>query len=288
MNKEIMGFGSEQEWISFNQNFPKFVETYPALEALRDKTFQRSGIGDKLSRTIFGLGRVCSEDFQQSLLLCGNGFGIGAMQMVRGMYERQVTASYLSSHPEEVDSFLNYHFVQRRKAKNHLKEAYRGDAAGLERIIPKELQEEIELEFENVKEQFTETICEPCEKTRIMLSWSKHHTGVLASKGKQDLHQLYYYQYFRPTMYSHSTVSSLLARMVLNVEGHISFEAEGQRRHVEEALIGAHNLLLNVFDLQNKHFELGLQADIDQCFEDYKACWKRKDARPESEAAPGD
>jgi len=272
---DMMGFGSQNDWEQFNREFPVFVKSYAALETLRDKIFTRTGVGNQADRVVFGLGRICSEDFQQAINLCGNGFGIGALQMVRGMYERQVTAAYLSKFPAEVDAFINYHFVHQRKAMNHLKEAYRGDAAGLEKIIPKERQEEIEQEFRNVETAFTEITCDTCGRTRIMMSWSKHHTGVLARKGVQDLHLLYYYQYFRPTLYSHSTVSSLLARMVLNERGEISFEANGQRERVGEALVGAHNLLLNVFDLQNKHFNLGLQDDIDHCFEDYKACWVR-------------
>src|SRR5688572_23296576 len=99
-NEEMMGFGSEEEWIRFNQNFPLFVEKYQALEGLRNKIFQRDGEGDKIDRVVFALGRVCSEDFQQALLLCGNGFGIGALQMIRGMYEREVTAVYLAKNPE--------------------------------------------------------------------------------------------------------------------------------------------------------------------------------------------
>ena len=83
----MMGFGSQEEWERFNRNFPIFVKKYNAIEVLRDKTFQRTDIGDRLHRVIFGLGRVCAEDFQQALILCGNGFGIGALQMVRGMYE---------------------------------------------------------------------------------------------------------------------------------------------------------------------------------------------------------
>src|ERR1700674_3484230 len=179
--QEFMGFGNQEEWKRFSQMFPVFVDSYDALEALRDKIFTRTGIGDKTDRLIFGLGRICSEDFQQVVTLCGNGFGIGGLQMLRGMYERQVTASYLSKHPEGTDAFLDYYFVQRRKAMNHVREVYRGDADGLERIISKEMQEQIEREYQDVKDEFTETICDTCGKTRIMMSWSKHHTGVLAS-----------------------------------------------------------------------------------------------------------
>lgn len=107
-----LGFGNYRAWKWFNEQFPCFVEKHAALEALRDKIFvgkfQPTHHADYI---IFGLGRVCVEDFEQILNLCGNGFGIGAMQMVRGMYERQVTAAFISRYPDEVDKFTAYSVV---------------------------------------------------------------------------------------------------------------------------------------------------------------------------------
>src|SRR6266852_4726800 len=123
---EIMGFGSEEEWKRCNVDFPTCFQKYAALEELRDKVFQRGGVGDKLDRLIFGLGLVCAEDFQQTLVLCGNGFGIGALQIVRGMYERLVTAAFLLKQPDKVDDFIDYHCVQERKSLNILREIYNG------------------------------------------------------------------------------------------------------------------------------------------------------------------
>lgn len=51
------------------------------------------------------------EDFNEVLLLCGNGYGIGAEKLIRGMYERAVTLVYLHQHPEYADDFLDYHKV---------------------------------------------------------------------------------------------------------------------------------------------------------------------------------
>lgn len=32
-------------------------------------------------------------------------------------------------------------------------------------------------------------------------------------------------------------------------------------------------VLLNVFDLQNKHFHLGLDEEVEQCNREYLECW---------------
>ena len=117
-----MGFGNPAEWDRFNAQFPEFAARYDRLQAVIERVFVRGGMGDKADRIIFGLGRVCFEDFQQALILCGNGFGIGALQLLRGMYEREVTAAYLSKHQHDVDNFIDYHVVHTRKALNHLKE----------------------------------------------------------------------------------------------------------------------------------------------------------------------
>lgn len=268
----MMGFGSEEEWVRFNRNFPLFVEKYQALEDLRNKIFQRDGEGDKIDRVIFALGRVCSEDFQQALLLCGNGFGIGALQMIRGMYEREVTAVYLAKNPDKVDDFLDYHSVQIRKGMNHLKRVTKDEA--LERMIPKKLQESIEADYKTVKDKFLETICENCNLTKPMGSWTKLATPDLAFKADVELANLYFYDYFRPTMYSHSTVSSLIARLRKGEQDQFLFDNEGQKSHVKEALIGAHALLLHVLDFQNEHFKLGLDDGLKQLSRDFEECWR--------------
>ena len=276
--KEMMGFGNREEWVRFNLNFPVFVEKHAALEALRDKMFVRK-IHPKhpADHIIYGLGRVCVEDFEQILNLCGNGFGIGGMQILRGMYERQVTAAYLSKYPQEVVNFVDYHHVHAHKALNHLRDVYRGDNDALNGVVSEADRDRIEKYFDAVKQKFTEVTCGTCRKTRTMFSWSTHHTGVLAGKAGLGLDKLYYYLYYRPTLLSHSTFTSVDARVVFKEDDSFSFESDGQRAYVREALLSAHNLLLNVFDVQNKHFNLGLDTDVQGCLRDYLECWSPED-----------
>lgn len=273
-----MTIGNLKEQERFRKNYPVFLQHYAALEATADQFFERDlENASKADMVIFGLGFSCAEDFQQASILCVNGFGIGALQIVRGMYERQVTAAYLSKYPDEVRDFMDFHYVHRRKGMIHLTEMYGKERT--KRIIPPKEQDEIEASFQSVKGRFTETICDTCQTTRPMFSWSKHHIGILAKKGDQDLDKSYYLNYYRPTLVSHGTFSSLLSRLVKDPDGTLTFAVNGQQNRITEALPSAHTLLLNVFDLQNKHFKLGLEDEINKRFDEFQECWdhlKRK------------
>ena len=67
------------------------------------------------------LGRHVPEDFSEILLLCGNGYGIGALKLLRGMYERVVTMAYLLKHPEKAQDFVDRHLIEKQKCLNHLR-----------------------------------------------------------------------------------------------------------------------------------------------------------------------
>jgi hypothetical protein len=268
----MMGFGNRQAWRWFNEQFPEFVRRHANLESLRDKMFIRRVVPTHhADYIVYGLGRVCIEDFEQALNLCGNGFGIGAMQILRGMYERHVSAAYLAANRDDVNDFVDYHHVQQRKALTHLREAYRGDQGIFRRLVSEEEERTIEESYEALPAKFKNR-CEECGKPQMM-SWTPHSTAALARKGGQNLEKLYYHEYFRPTLFTHSTFTSVVARVVDKPGGSFAFESEGQQKHIREALIGAHSLLLNVFDLQNKHFQLGLDAEVERCNREYLECW---------------
>jgi hypothetical protein len=68
----MMGFGNREAWIWFNYKFPAFVKNHHRLEALRDKMFVRQVIPKHpADYIIYGLGRVCIEDFDKRLIFVG-------------------------------------------------------------------------------------------------------------------------------------------------------------------------------------------------------------------------
>ena len=62
---------------------------------------------------ILYLGRTASDDFGELLVLVGNGYGIGALKVLRGMYERMVTAAFLAKNPSEARSFAEEDVIQK-------------------------------------------------------------------------------------------------------------------------------------------------------------------------------
>jgi hypothetical protein len=270
-----MSFGIVKEQERFRQVFPKLVQHHDALEKTTDRIFERDlGPANKIDRTIFALGLICGEDFQQAYVLCSNGFGIGALQIVRGMYERHVTAAYLVKYPQEVENFLAYHHIHRYKDLVHLKQMY--SAEKLNDLVPISRQKEIEQNYQTRRDQFATTKCEKCNTTRPMMSWSKLDLATMAKKADSDLAQNYYADYYRPTMMSHATMTSILSRMIKEGEHSYAIGVEGQRTAVPEALIAAHKLLLFVLDLQNRHFKLGLDREIDARRAEFLECWIKK------------
>jgi hypothetical protein len=270
-----MGFGNYDEWNRFNAKYPVFVQRFPGIEAMRDTVFSRAMVGEVIDRVVFGLGWLCFEDWQEITILCGNGFGIGALKLVRGMYERQVTSSYLSRHPNEVDDFLDFDFVQRRKGLNNLRRLYNGEE--LNRIVSRARQDEIERQYRDVKRdgRYTDTLCGPCGTSRDTMSWTNLSTPDVAQRGGQQLDKFYFPLYNKPTLLGHPSLYSLAIRIRDDADGPgFAFDAEGQRSQVGEALSHAHFLLLHVFGTQNDHFHLGADDQLNALLEDYRACWR--------------
>ena len=56
----------------------------------------------------------------------------------------------------------------------------------------------------------------------------------------------------------------------------ITFDGGPQHEAAEGALMTAHNLLLNMLDLQKEHFGLQqLEEPLQKCFEDFLEIWKK-------------
>jgi hypothetical protein len=112
-------FGYPSEWDDFARRNQAFLAGFLKLKEALDTAFVRGVSAATLAdRAILFLGRLSVEDFMELICLAANGYGVGAMKLLRGLYERAVTAAYLEQHPEEVQHFLDFRFVSRYKALN--------------------------------------------------------------------------------------------------------------------------------------------------------------------------
>lgn len=271
--KEIqIKIGKPDEWQAFQMRHPNFIKKLQPLYETLNKMFIReiksSEAADKpASRVVFYLGRLAVEDFNEILLLCGNGYGIGGMKILRGLYERAVTLAYISENPDKAEDFLDYFNIHQWKFLNHVRQVFALDKLNLS----SEEEAEIQNNYEKVKERYKEVLCEKCDKTRIRNSWSKLDTLSMARNAGID--KLYVPCFFHPTLQTHTTVASLCSRLKLRDDSGLTFIDGPQHKEADFSITGAHNLILCVLDAVNGYFKMGLQEEIEDRFRDFQLIW---------------
>ena len=168
-------FGYRDQWERFRQRHALFLDRWTNLQNLMDGTFLRTVMADgPEDRVIFIIGQCCMEDFLELLLLAGNGYGFGAQKLLRGLYERAVTAAHLIQHPDEVEAYLNYHHVAEHKLLQRIVEI-----RGLE-AVSEERRTKTERHYEEVRADYMITACKACGTTRLNHTWNKLDVVTMA------------------------------------------------------------------------------------------------------------
>jgi hypothetical protein len=262
-------FGFPEEWQEFESRNKRFFARLANLEKAFEVALRRNVITPLLvDRVIFLFGRLCVEDFREILLLAANGYGFGAFKILRGLYERAVTAAYLSDHPEEVDAFLNFHRVSQYKLANSLRKSYGDD------ILSAEAIGEIVTGYRRVKDQFLVTDCKKCGTKRPNHTWSKLDFVSMACKSGA-LSRLIVPAYYIPLGHAHATVQSFLSRLeeTPSSEG-VEFNPSSQPDQADMALLVAHQVMLGVLETQDKHFKPeGLTDAVHLSLQDFEYIW---------------
>jgi len=262
-------FGIKEDWQHFSKTHQVLLRKLPLLFKTFERVFLRTmETTEPADRVIYFLGRVAMEDFMEIVLLCGNGYGVGALKILRGLYERAVTAAYLAKYPQEVDSFLEYHHVHMGKLLNHTAELF-----DVRRIFPEDKLAEIRANYEQAKPRFQEPLCKTCGTTRTQFSWSKLDIGAMAKKGDEYLAKLYLTCYFLPTLKAHSTLHALSTQAKPCDNGGLTFDDGAQREHSDEAFRAAHLTMLIALGTQNRHFKLGLNEELGERRGEFAEAW---------------
>lgn len=272
MATDVIRFGLCDEWEAFLKRHPRFVEKQQSLVETFHNVFIRDvETSEPADRVVFALGRLAVEDFMETLLLCGNGYGIGGMKLLRGLYEKAVTLGYIAKNPDKAEQFLEYHYVHQGKHFNHAKKLF----AMSELLSPPQIKQ-IETAYKKTKQKYQEVLCKKCGTTRTRLSWSE--LDLLSMAREAGLDKSYLQCYYDPTLQAHTTVSSLASRLKLKENGHVTFDEGAQHEKADVALIGSHQVILYVLDTENRYFKMGLENQIQERFADFIYMWEAEDS----------
>lgn len=264
-------YGCPEEWAPFSERHQEFLKRFGSIENAIHTAFDKGHeSASGLAKVIYFQGRLVVEEFMEVLLLCGNGYGVGAQKIIRGMFERAVTARYLFGHPAEVHNFLDFNHVAQHKMLVVMQRST-GQA-----ILSPEHDAEVKKQYERVKPQFMIPACETCGTTRLNHTWTRVDIVSMAQNTK-NLWPLITAGYYLPLQQSHSTVGAIFSRLVPLEKSSdaMMFDSDSQRNTADGALYTAHIILLDALDLQREYFKIGeLQQQMQTCWSDLAEIWK--------------
>jgi hypothetical protein len=218
-------------------------------------------------------GRMCMEEFFEILLMCGNGYGIGAQKILRGFWEKAVTLEYLIAHPDEIDDFFDYHHVTDYKLFNSVRDTIGADA------LPESIVILNRADFERVKGRFMIKACKVCGIKRVNHNWNKLDV-VSMSKQTRMLGKIVNEAYYIPMRHTHSTASSFVSRLENTGTGALSFNPDPQRREADSALRTAYLIVLEILNMEVSFYRLDhLREALATCEQDWRDFYKRPEAR---------
>jgi hypothetical protein len=224
------------------------------------------------SAVIFGLGRIIMEDFAEILVLCGNGYGFGAQKLLRGMYERLVTATFIAKKPSEARPFVEDDATKKWKLWNR----GLGDDPNLNGSAEPELIAKLEAEYKRVKDRNVTSICKKCGQPTTKEAWTRVDLATMAKEADPALASVYAACYLIPTFHSHATGFGLSARLSDSSAESLGY-GEDSELEARRALLYAHNLLLQNLGLLDKHFGLGLSGEIQTRVDAFVRIWPMRE-----------
>lgn len=188
------------------------------------------------------------------ILLCANGYSETGIQVLRGLFEKTITLLYLNKHPEEIERFINYSWIDRKKELNRI-------APTLTRFGTqprKETEDEIKQKADKLKDEFKGG------------KWGTKNTVEMAEDVgiSQGFIHLGYYQGLAR---AHAKLISILRRIEMDSDGTLWWKHEIPP--LEESgwpLMMGHWFLLRALEALCEYFKVEIPEEIKkQCLTDF-------------------
>ena len=272
-----VGVGSAEEQQAFLQEHARFIARYPFLNTVVEKALCRPlasppqpevdrlkgrchddlgviALEDRTTtdRVVFFLGRIAADDFGEILILSGNGRGIGAYKVLRGMYERVVHAVYFDQNEWASRLLVRKSHVDKAKLATRLLEF------GIDLLADYSDQDRVDLERRATDAKNDKRLLNLVD---------------MAQKSGQRLKELYGPCYLEPTIHHHANAFGMERRLLRQPGGGFTYNEGSYRPQVRNVLCLGHNMLLQNLHLQNNHFNLGLEGEVQKCFDAFTEIW---------------
>jgi hypothetical protein len=279
---QLFSFGFPDAQRKFADRHPQLLQNCLKVGEAQNKVLTKANrkmqnlMRDKV---LYLLARQAYEDFDEIMLLCANGLSTGGMKILRGLFERTVTACYLQKKPEEIERYYKYFYVRRRKEANAIKPDFPN-------VISAAMNQTIETEYQAVKALFQVPVCEvckvesckACKRQRDNFSWTRKSIIQLARE-TGDFEAVIYHGYYLPMQETHPTAEAATHRIKPTHDGKWEY-VEGSKPELDAlTLMVSHFLVIRAIEVLALHFEMRVKGLVSNLWRDFFETWQLKKGR---------
>jgi Family of unknown function (DUF5677) len=268
---EFKGFGfpdfGQHVYEQHKDFFQRLVNLQDALNFLTTRAYEDVEACQKL---ILNLVMLVGVSMMEVVTLVGNGFGQGAMKIVRGLMENAINAEYLRRNSATCADYLDWHWVEQHRllvwAEEHNPNLYAS--------IPEETKQQIENGFENVRPRFEYTTRD--NKQRLRETWCELN---LADRAVQTgFEESYRLVMPHANQILHGSIGGLGRHFDLSQDEH-RIAIPPSDDWAGEALIAAHESTLKAVETLSKTFNVEPTPSLQSLIDDFHFVWSRAIAR---------
>jgi hypothetical protein len=217
---------------AFEERHPHWTQVMSRIAEVIDLAFTRTQVmKTPLEKFVYFYGNLVAEDFWELFLMAVNGYGFGAMKLLRSMYEHTVTLKYLHLNPGELQAFFDFDGVQQYRLTRQIVQTFGESALSPDTVAG------TERDYAGVKDKFMVKSCKSkaCSEQRVGPTWSKLDFVSMAQKAGV-IGSLIVPGYYVPLRHAHSTFRSMTERLEMG-DGQMGFRRESQPREADQALM---------------------------------------------------
>jgi hypothetical protein len=255
----------DQVIFGFREFWPKVYDAYkPGLDAIvadsglavemfsvaQTKMLQRF---ETLELAVYLLVSMTAGGLQELLILAGNGAGVGAVKISRGMFESSVMAEYLRRNPSEVDDYIDFGRVLMWKRVQQNPDEF-----------TLEQRKEVEDDYNRVKPRFIN------QSGDVRNQWNKNSIRFMAAAiGRKKQYEL---PYSIAASMHHGNYEGMVSHIKRN-ENMLFIEELPSIKWVMQALVSGHVYLLQALETLNTCFQLGLDSRLEDAVTRFQSVW---------------
>jgi Family of unknown function (DUF5677) len=262
MSAQQVSFGNPYLWQQvYSENKAPF-DTIKSLETLMQELFTAAARAKstKAQRVIEMLVLTGARSFNDLIILVGNGSGIGAMILSRGMFEYVVMAEYLRRNPREQADYTAFGIVTSwKRYQKHKK-----DSPAVAKTIRLEIVADLRKKYGRAAKRMKD------KNGKLRRQW---HRKPLRNMAEEiGLGEQYAEPYGIAASMHHGSFEGVAAHLSSKPE-EITFGEPSAQAWIKTSLISGHTYILQLLETLNRAMRLGFKDRLVKANEEFVKSW---------------